>query len=1245
MQKPSRFLRLLGVAGLLVTLFAATFVPTAAQPNPDPDPGQGASLVDDPGLTDLQNSIYYPWVANDNEFGLGPADTSITIQNLEALDTYIYIYKGTGDGWALETTAYLAPWASKTFAAGDLNIEAGTGVPVAVSSWRGDTCITDIGGPGDWELYAGRDINGNGECSDYEVLVTLFDELPSDLQVDVCAVQTADGLPAPVWLREGETVQPASSHSSLQQSDPLPPFNSYYTWDEIEDLELLHDRGYAFGGLNNDGDCSDAEAGTVLVQGIIGGVAKTAVDGETLPYTTVSDTAVSGYNAINGWELFRFQQWYLPIVQTNCGPGGCWDTVIRAANYTGTNTAITLRFFPSDDGSGSLNTGFQLEYLVNGGATVSVNLSDHVPEGWVGSVHAYSDGAMMVMADRFKVGYNMWLTNTGSGADFENIAQEPGALGQYVLFAPDVRVDYFGWNTGINIANLYEGDNNVTVQYFNLFGNATGTQTQRLAAHGMTYFYDPSIAGQDDSSQNPESDVNANVIGSALIWSDQPVAVAVDATKYPESTTELDSEVFQGTTYSATANVYKWQSVPLVQKGNPATGMGATSGINMMNPNSVAAQALVYWINQSGFGADNFGTSALAIPAYANGFVYTLAQHNIPNGFYGAALVTATYPIVATSANVDYQVQYDGSVIWNAFNSCGFYRTPGPFDCYFGDPFAQPEGGSVKKIFYNEFDEPVEGAYASLMNATAYQRYHLGNADYPGIPWVAEGISDHNGEVTWTNVPEGNYFLFADPQTTWLLNEQDLPVFAPLGDDPEHEFTLMTGEDLVFENELFYIRASKTVYTAMPGIEVCVFGEAEGEGGAFDPEGDAQIECKLTDAEGDTAFDNLPQGWYWVTVNAGIANSADPGFTPIFDGPEYFEWGGAYVNDYTVLPVGWGELDKTFEFPVPGQGESYSNLEMWVGIFCLELVPGCDPAGEDQIFDGGPDTFPLDGDINLLLQLPAGAYELCYAGTIDLETAAGAVITYGFANCETITIVEGETLELINLVELEAVDGRFDALVNSTVADSIYEVCALGVIAVFEVVLDCQQIVGADTPVQASFPGLDGLTYRLRVRDLGTDCVTLSEPIPYTVTGDAADGFIDDELELLPPSGTPDGEVMAPQCGVILPGIFTVQVEIACDFDFTPPLPAATEAGSESVCDSGDTVEASLIDIWLPGGVTPVATYDLDASGQAAVSLPPGDYEIYAYYTTDDLFESYLGGPEPVTVVSGANSDVVIVAF
>ncbi|MEZ4520876.1 MAG: hypothetical protein R3A46_04380 [Thermomicrobiales bacterium] len=57
-------------------------------------------------------------------------------------------------------------------------------------------------------------------------------------------------------------------------------------------------------------------------------------------------------------------------------------------------------------------------------------------------------------------------------------------------------------------------------------------------------------------------------------WSTGPVAVAVDATKYPESTTSDDPNIFQAMSYSATANVYTTQAFPLVQKGNPDDGSG-----------------------------------------------------------------------------------------------------------------------------------------------------------------------------------------------------------------------------------------------------------------------------------------------------------------------------------------------------------------------------------------------------------------------------------------------------------------------------------------------------------------------------------------------------------------------------------------------------------------------------------------------------------------------------------------------
>lgn len=122
----------------------------------------------------------------------------------------------------------------------------------------------------------------------------------------------------------------------------------------------------------------------------------------------------------------------------------------------------------------------------------------------------------------------------------------------------------------------------------------------------------------------------------------------------------------------------------LVQKGNPANGMGATSGINFMNPNSGATTVETTWLNPSGFGAANFGSSIVWVPGYATGFVYTMFHNNLPNGYVGSAIVVSELAVVATTANVDYQVSGDGTAIWNLSNPCGFFRQAG--ECVYRSP-------------------------------------------------------------------------------------------------------------------------------------------------------------------------------------------------------------------------------------------------------------------------------------------------------------------------------------------------------------------------------------------------------------------------------------------------------------------------------------------------------------------------------------------------------------------------------
>ena len=595
MKKPSRVLRVVATLGMLVGLLAAFGASPAAAAS---DPGWTPGI--NPGASKLlytvggAQEVYFPWVYNNDNFGLGEADGSVSIQNLSPAPGYVFFYVGNGNGYTYSTYAYLAGGASKTFSADAIGVpEAGAPVVAAVySDIRVPGSVTGTTTVCEWQY--GVDIDGDGDAS-------------------ACVeVQT------------------------------------YADVNYIVPLQAA-------------------------------GVAKSAVAGASLPYTSSADTAVSGYNGLSGAEVGQFDEHYLPLVQTNGGPGGAWDTRVTVANLRGdANAAVTLRFFANDgDGSGSLQTGWQENVLVNPGAVYQITMSDYVPEGWTGNVHIYSDTAVGAIADRYKVGTDMWLTNIGSNANFEWDNSLYGIFsGKFVLFAPTVYMDYNGWNTGFSVANLANYDNNVDIQYIHN-GNAIQVVNQRLAAHGMLTAYRPSAPSQDQNQQDPMYDQ----VAGALILSDEPVAAVVDAVKYFGN----DNNVGQAMSYNATANLSAFQANPLVQKGSPTTGMGATSGITLLNPLPIQNSIEVQWLNQSGFQADNFGVSTLIVPASSIGIAYTMTQHNLPNGYYGSVLTFGTLPYAATTGNVDYQVDGDGSVIWNSYNPCGQFRSIS-FECGFFGP-------------------------------------------------------------------------------------------------------------------------------------------------------------------------------------------------------------------------------------------------------------------------------------------------------------------------------------------------------------------------------------------------------------------------------------------------------------------------------------------------------------------------------------------------------------------------------
>src|SRR4029077_8896383 len=80
------------------------------------------AVVPGGAFCDGAQEVYFAAVGNADDFGLGAAQTSVTIQNIDSVDAYVFFYVGNGNGWDVTQYAYLTAGASKTFTASDLGI-------------------------------------------------------------------------------------------------------------------------------------------------------------------------------------------------------------------------------------------------------------------------------------------------------------------------------------------------------------------------------------------------------------------------------------------------------------------------------------------------------------------------------------------------------------------------------------------------------------------------------------------------------------------------------------------------------------------------------------------------------------------------------------------------------------------------------------------------------------------------------------------------------------------------------------------------------------------------------------------------------------------------------------------------------------------------------------------------------------------------------------------------------------------
>jgi hypothetical protein len=148
-----------------------------------------------------------------------------------------------------------------------------------------------------------------------------------------------------------------------------------------------------------------------------------------------------------------------------------------------------------------------------------------------------------------------------------------------------------------------------------------------------------------------------------------PYEGAVDEVKY---------ETTEALSYMTSSLPQRDAAIPVVYREDPATGRHDNSGINIASLSTVSdQQVLVDLIDPGGVSLLDAPIS-VTLPAGGNAFVYLPFVPEIPVGTFASARITSSNEdgFVAISNDINYAVPGDGSVVFVATGTSGYYLIP-----------------------------------------------------------------------------------------------------------------------------------------------------------------------------------------------------------------------------------------------------------------------------------------------------------------------------------------------------------------------------------------------------------------------------------------------------------------------------------------------------------------------------------------------------------------------------------------
>jgi hypothetical protein len=455
--------------------------------------------------------------------------------------------------------------------------------------------------------------------------------------------------------------------------------------------------------------------------------------------TSSAHIVVDGYTGMTDDQVNTndFHQ-VLPIVQTNTG----WNTKIRIANFgseanPNPSSSFTVTLYEAGgQGAAGGSSGEFTQLLRRGGVwTLDIGAAPGIPEGWVGSAYITSNQPFGAIAERVKPSTDMLITNVSRPVEQASSQQ----------FAPLIFKNYNFWNTGISVANTDPNNSNtVTINYITSGGSVIGVDQLTIPPRGMEFVYTP---GNQDLNLGGIQ----GFVGAAVLTGTTTLHAAVDEVKYFGNLPDV-GHAMSYVTQPQPAVEGEALALPLVQKGNPNTGLGDTSGVQLFNTSaSQQVNFHIMFYDPTG----NPVAPTLNVPfsgqlsPHAGFTLYTHNLTEMPSGFQGSLVIDVSGPggLAAVSNNVNYDVNGDGSVAYNLIRTTtgGVPRTATSF-------IIDPEEATnvlgdehdVTVTVFDQFGDELPGANVSFwVNAGPNEG---GDSDMP----LFTGTTDDDGETVFT---------------------------------------------------------------------------------------------------------------------------------------------------------------------------------------------------------------------------------------------------------------------------------------------------------------------------------------------------------------------------------------------------------------------------------------------------------------------------------------------------------------